>query len=476
MSTLLNKYYTGTYDPNLASEIETARPVVKLDTPVYHQTQATKVIWEYPWPYTQMIMAQDGKVKPEQFQGRERPSDGFIKTIVRKQHEEMRKRDREDRQKPLVDSQKIDRLMKQQAMMKFMNDNRNRNVRYEASLLSPEDRERYLEENNNRDRFYGIQALDNPATKRYMQFQQDMGRYFQNVNLSLSQIVANTTPLPGGPPPAGGGGGGGGGPPATPGAPPGGSGAEPCPPVGGAAPPVGGVGGFPPPPPPPPPPGPGGAPLGTPSGVLAFGDTDPFAGLPLMAEPFSDALEMYKDKTMATPTPEPSSSGLLPPAPPGMPESPPGPMGDEGDAAKEEASASATIALDEARSGPSVNLAVNARAAVAATVVDRAVDAAATDIAEDYEEDAVSDAGTIVMVSDADIKAYGDHPAVLYHPDLDKKGNQRFFNYSSSKYIIVGGPRHKTLIKQGFNRFAWVPDLPQASSSDVKGKGKARAK
>ena len=197
MSTLLNKYYTGTYDPNLASEVETARPVVKLDAPVYHQTQATKVIWEYPWPYTQMIMAQDGKVQPEQFQGRERPSDEFVKNIVRRTQEAKRKIEREERQKPLVDSQNIDKLMKQQAMMKFINDNRNRNVQYEASLLSGEEKEQFLAQNANRDRYFGVQALDNPATKRYMQFQQDLGKYFRDVNLSLAEIADNTARAPG---------------------------------------------------------------------------------------------------------------------------------------------------------------------------------------------------------------------------------------------------------------------------------------
>jgi hypothetical protein len=216
MSTLLNKYYTGTYDPNLASEIETARPVVKLDTPVYHQTQATKVIWEYPWPYTQMIMAQDGKVKPEQFQGRERPSDEFVKSIVRQTEQQRHKEEREDRQKPLVDSRNIDRLLKQQAMMKFANDNRNRNVMYEASLLSAapgsandptrptlSEKEKFMEENAYRDKYYGVQALTNPATKRYMEQQQEYAKYFQDLNLRLDALAGGGAPAtPGGEPAA----------------------------------------------------------------------------------------------------------------------------------------------------------------------------------------------------------------------------------------------------------------------------------
>ena len=429
MSTLLNKYYTGTYDPNLASEVETARPVVKLDAPVYHQTQATKVIWEYPWPYTQMIMAQDGKVQPEQFQGRERPSDGFIKTIVRKQQEAKRKIEREERQKPLVDSQNIDKLLKQQAVMKFQTDNRNRNVQYEASLLSGEEREQYLAQNNNRDRYFGVQALENPATKRYMQFQQDLGKYFQGVNLTLDQIATNTRPGAGRAPPSGGGVGGTDEPPPPPATPP------RCPP-------------------------PGGSDVASGSGVAGASvglGTAPVSGMDIPGDDAYDSeigrINRQGDSAYESEEPD-HSSGLLP-AMEGRDidadEKPEGPMGDEGDKTKLGEVAAATA--HEERSGIAVDTAVAARAAAS--------------LEEDDEEGDgyPSDAPTIIDIPPNDRLKLENKE---YTPGPTRaSGIPTFKNHARSGFINVGGTAHRNLIDRGFGEFKWVPPLPGYSPAEA---------
>jgi hypothetical protein len=113
MATLRNENYTGPYDPNLASGIETARPEVKLGKQVFHEQPATKVNWQYPWPYTEMIMAQGGKVKPEQFLGRARPTDKFVEGIVKKQAEARQKARIEERGIDVKSNAEMDRIIKQ---------------------------------------------------------------------------------------------------------------------------------------------------------------------------------------------------------------------------------------------------------------------------------------------------------------------------------------------------------------------------
>ena len=152
-----------------------------------------------------MIMAQDGKVKPEQFQGRERPSDEFIKAIIRKTEGKRAQVLREDRMLDVIDSQNLDSLLKTHFMMEFANQNRNRTAAYEASLASaeperdergniigPSERDKLIAQNKQRDKYFGIQALTNPATRRYFQNQQDMMKYFQGIHVRLDELQQQT--------------------------------------------------------------------------------------------------------------------------------------------------------------------------------------------------------------------------------------------------------------------------------------------
>ena len=419
MSTLLNKYYTGTYDPNLASEVETARPVVKLDAPVYHQTQATKVIWEYPWPYTQMIMAQDGKVQPEQFQGRERPSDEFVKNIVRRTQEAKRKIEREERQKPLVDSQNIDKLMKQQAMMKFINDNRNRNVQYEASLLSGEEKDQFLAQNANRDRYFGVQALDNPATKRYMQFQQDLGKYFRDVNLSLAEIADSTARAPG----------------ATPSPTVGGTtvaGSE-CPRPGSSTPVLT---------PPPYRMSETETPRRTTPGV-ELGVGVEVEGLP-ETDPYEETIEAAKEPASGYATAEePYDTGLHTGAT--ASERPTSAMADEAPEAAAAESVHRAARMKPETSGSGIHMAEDASARAALT----------GDTVIDSDEPKASGSGGVEWTP-SDSKKDAAHYKLEY-----KKGRREghFFNRSTKQAgteIKINGDRHKTLTEAGWNKAKWM--------------------
>jgi hypothetical protein len=172
MATLVNRYYTGEYDPNLASGIETKRPEVKLGKQVYHEHPATKVNWQYPWPYTQMIMAQGGKAKPEQFLGRLRPSDNFVKSMLKQQAEEKQRKIIEERMIDIKSNAEMDRLVKEYAMGQFKNQMNTRDLEYQYRLLGDDaafasERERLRAEIGTRQKYAGLGALTNPQATRY---------------------------------------------------------------------------------------------------------------------------------------------------------------------------------------------------------------------------------------------------------------------------------------------------------------------
>jgi phage shock protein A len=172
MATLVNRFYTGEYDPNLASGIDTARPLEKLGKQVFHEQPATKVNWQYPWPYTEMIMAQGGKVKPEQFQGSMRASDGFIKSIIMKESLERQKKRIEERMIEVKSDAELDRLIKNYAMGQFKNQMNTRDIQYQLRLLGDDarfadERERLLTEMTTREKYAGLGALTNPQAARF---------------------------------------------------------------------------------------------------------------------------------------------------------------------------------------------------------------------------------------------------------------------------------------------------------------------
>ena len=183
MATLRNENYTGPYDPNLASGIETARPEVKLGKQVFHEQPATKVNWQYPWPYTEMIMAQGGKVKPEQFLGRARPTDKFVEGIVRQQAEARQKARIEERGIDVKSNAEMDRMIKQYLMGEFTNKMGTRDLQYQLALLGEDpagdrddglmmERERLRERISQNERYGPLGALTNPQAARYLQNQQ----------------------------------------------------------------------------------------------------------------------------------------------------------------------------------------------------------------------------------------------------------------------------------------------------------------
>lgn len=172
MATLVNRFYSGEYDPNLASGIETARPLEKLGKQVFHEQPATKVNWQYPWPYTEMIMAQGGKVKPEQFMGSMRASDGFIKSIIMKESQERQKKRIEERMIEVKSDAELDRLIKNFAMGQFKNQMNTRDLQYQLRLLGDDagfadERERLLTEMTTREKYAGLGALTNPQAARF---------------------------------------------------------------------------------------------------------------------------------------------------------------------------------------------------------------------------------------------------------------------------------------------------------------------
>lgn len=185
MATLRNENYTGPYDPNLASGIETARPEVKLGKQVFHEQPATKVNWQYPWPYTEMIMAQGGKVKPEQFLGRARPTDKFVEGIVKKQAEARQKARIEERGIDVKSNAEMDRIIKQYFMGEFSNKLGTRDLQYQLALLGEDpagdrddglmmERQRLRERISQNERYGPLGALTNPQAARYLQNQQMM--------------------------------------------------------------------------------------------------------------------------------------------------------------------------------------------------------------------------------------------------------------------------------------------------------------
>jgi hypothetical protein len=185
MATLRNENYTGPYDPNLASGIETARPEVKLGKQVFHEQPATKVNWQYPWPYTEMIMAQGGKVKPEQFLGRARPTDKFVEGIVRQQAEARQKARIEERGIDVKSNAEMDRMIKEYFMGEFTNKMGTRDLQYQLALLGEDpagdrddglmmERQRLRERISQNERYGPLGALTNPQAARYLQNQQMM--------------------------------------------------------------------------------------------------------------------------------------------------------------------------------------------------------------------------------------------------------------------------------------------------------------
>lgn len=172
MATLVNRFYSGEYDPNLASGIETARPLEKLGKQVFHEHPATKLNWQYPWPYTEMIMAQGGKVKPEQFLGRVRPSDNFVKSMLMQQAEERQRKRIEERMIDIKSNAEMDRVVKEFAMGQFKNQMNTRDLQYQLRLLGEDagfadEKDRLRTEIETREKYAGLGALTNPRAARF---------------------------------------------------------------------------------------------------------------------------------------------------------------------------------------------------------------------------------------------------------------------------------------------------------------------
>ena len=135
MTSLRNRTYTGSYDPWLASGIETGSEPLNYDGPVKYTNTATKQNITFPWPYTEH-MAKQEKTTPEEFFGRMNMSDERVKSIVFQNQQLMLKQNVQKKLHPIKEREDLEKLMYEFFREQWASQSKNRNMAYEASLLS----------------------------------------------------------------------------------------------------------------------------------------------------------------------------------------------------------------------------------------------------------------------------------------------------------------------------------------------------
>ena len=202
MTTLRNKSYTGSYDPWLASGIETGSEPLDYDAPVRHTATATKQNIRFPWPYTEHV-AKHEQPTPEEFFGRMQMDDERVKSIVFQNQQLMLKQKVQKQQHPVKEREDLEKLMYEFFREKWAAQSKNRNVAYEASLLNrtlmkdadgneipdSSERDRYLARQQELDRMRGDMAVTNPLMRQYLNHVIETTDYFQNTQMTMQQAI-----------------------------------------------------------------------------------------------------------------------------------------------------------------------------------------------------------------------------------------------------------------------------------------------
>lgn len=202
MTTLRNKSYTGSYDPWLASGIETGSEPLNYDGPVKYTNTATKQNITFPWPYTEH-MAKQEKTTPEEFFGRMNMSDERVKSIVFQNQQLMLKQNVQKKLHPIKEREDLEKLMYEFFREQWASQSKNRNMAYEASLLSrtlmkdadgneipdSSERDRYLARQHELERMRGDQALTNPIMRPYLNRIIEQSEYFNQTQMSMAQAI-----------------------------------------------------------------------------------------------------------------------------------------------------------------------------------------------------------------------------------------------------------------------------------------------
>ena len=202
MTTLRNKTYTGSYDPWLASGIETGSEPLNYDGPVKYTNTATKQNIKFPWPYTEH-MAKQEKTTPEEFFGRMNMSDERVKSIVFQNQQLMLKQNVQKKLHPIKEREDLEKLMYEFFREQWAHQSKNRNIAYEASLLSREprkdadgndipdssERDVYLARQHELEKMRGDQALTNPIMRPYLNRIIEQSEYFNQTQMSMAQAI-----------------------------------------------------------------------------------------------------------------------------------------------------------------------------------------------------------------------------------------------------------------------------------------------
>ena len=202
MTTLRNKTYTGSYDPWLASGIETGSEPLDYDAPVKHTATATKQNIKFPWPYTEHV-AKHEQPTPEEFFGRMRMDDQRVKSIVFQNQQLMLNQKIKKQEYPIKEREDLEKLMYEFFREKWAQQSKNRNIAYEASLLNrtlmkdadgneipdSSERDRYLAQQRELDRMRGDMAVTNPLMRQYLNRVIETTNYFQNTQMTMQQAI-----------------------------------------------------------------------------------------------------------------------------------------------------------------------------------------------------------------------------------------------------------------------------------------------
>ncbi len=197
MTTLKNKYYSGEYDPWLASGIEYGTEPIDYESPVYHKVEAVRQNIKFPFPFYEKMTSQKEQT-PEEFFGRMRHITPEVESIVMQNQLLQQRKKAEEKLMPIMKQETLEELMYKFFKEQWVQQTKNKNIEYEASLRSPDPasgdgvlsaRELYLREQYEMARARGDMSINNPIMREELNRRVELANYFGRQNATYAQTI-----------------------------------------------------------------------------------------------------------------------------------------------------------------------------------------------------------------------------------------------------------------------------------------------